>query len=259
MPDHSWKCEKCGNGNPPYTEACRECGLMADGSRPVVPVASRHAENNDGILAKLQAAFGRVRRLGPLAFLRSLANFLRLLLWTCPFRREQDTTRKFDMRLCVLMMLLSLYLAVFEFRPYFTERGFPHLSRLTVISGVLIEHPTERDSKYHTAPIGVRTASGDVFKRCSSLGVTCWVDNKTGDWRELAGKPARMWYLGDWMVQLEIDGAIPRGFSYGNSKRMFTSLTKFWLSFLVLGYFLFRIVQRYLKPAAVEAFGRSGG
>jgi uncharacterized membrane protein YvbJ len=25
MPDYEWKCAKCGEINPPYTEACRSC------------------------------------------------------------------------------------------------------------------------------------------------------------------------------------------------------------------------------------------
>ena len=26
MPDYEWLCSTCGKSNPPYTEACRECG-----------------------------------------------------------------------------------------------------------------------------------------------------------------------------------------------------------------------------------------
>jgi len=36
MPDYEWLCSTCGKSNPPYTEACRECGSV---SKP----DSRHA------------------------------------------------------------------------------------------------------------------------------------------------------------------------------------------------------------------------
>ena len=29
MPDHSWTCNHCGENNPPYTEACRNCYELA--------------------------------------------------------------------------------------------------------------------------------------------------------------------------------------------------------------------------------------
>lgn len=29
MPDHSWRCSVCGTKNPPYTEACRDCGNLS--------------------------------------------------------------------------------------------------------------------------------------------------------------------------------------------------------------------------------------
>lgn len=29
MPDHGWKCTACGERNPPYTEACRNCYVLA--------------------------------------------------------------------------------------------------------------------------------------------------------------------------------------------------------------------------------------
>lgn len=30
MPDHEWTCSACGEKNPPYTEACRDCYTFAD-------------------------------------------------------------------------------------------------------------------------------------------------------------------------------------------------------------------------------------
>lgn len=36
MPDFQWKCEKCSENNPPYTEACRNCQHLA----PPLPPAT---------------------------------------------------------------------------------------------------------------------------------------------------------------------------------------------------------------------------
>ena len=29
MPNHDWRCQLCGEKNPPYTEACRNCNVLA--------------------------------------------------------------------------------------------------------------------------------------------------------------------------------------------------------------------------------------
>lgn len=183
-------------------------------------------------------------------------DFLRLLFWSLPFKREISPAKKYDIGFGYLLILILTLVDVSEPRPFFTETGFPSMAQLTVIEGVLVEHPTERDSKYHTAPIGLRTTTGDVFKRCSSLGVSCTVDIDGGrrvGWQTYLGKPARMWFFDDSVMQLEIDGEIPSRFSYEEFKRIYTGLGRYWFFFLILGYVLFRLIQRYAKPAFTEA------
>jgi len=188
-------------------------------------------------------------------------NFFRLMFWTLPFKRETNQAKKVDIGFSYFIVLVFVLIEVLEPRPIFTAAGFPSMEQLTVVEGVLVEHPLERDSKYHTAPIGLRTTTGDVFKKCSSLGVRCIVEidgNRGIGWRTYLGKPARMWFFDDLVVQLEIEGKIPFRFSYEESKRIYTGLGRYWLLLLILGYVMGRLIQWYAKPAFKEAFaGRS--
>jgi hypothetical protein len=33
MPERTWQCVSCKHTNPPYTEVCRECGVLPDGTK----------------------------------------------------------------------------------------------------------------------------------------------------------------------------------------------------------------------------------
>lgn len=184
-------------------------------------------------------------------------NFFRLMFWTLPLKREASQVKKADIGFGYALIFIAVLVEISEPRLFFTEAGFPSMAQLTLVEGTLIEHPGERDSKYHTAPLGLRTTTGDVFKKCSSLGVACTVEtdgNQRVGWRTYLGKPARMWFFEDWIVQLEIDGKIPFRFSYEESRRIYTGLGRYWLYFLIVGYLLGRLLQRYAKPAFSEAF-----
>ena len=154
--------------------------------------------------------------------------FLHLFFWSLPLKRETSPAKRGDIGFGYLMILIIVLVEVSEPHTYFTEAGFPSMAQLTVVEGVLVEHPTERDSRYHTAPIGLRTATGDVFKKCSRLGVACTVEivgNQGIGWRTYLGKPARMWFFDDSIMQLEIDGKrlevkIPVGAKTGTKVRV---------------------------------------
>lgn len=154
------------------------------------------------------------------------------------------------------MLGLALILHLFYSIPYFPPGTFPELSQLPVVEGILIRHPSRRDGRYSNEPVGLRTATGDVFKECSTLGVRCLAGpDETKDWQSYVGKPARIWFWGEWIIQFEIDGRIPYRHSYAKKKEGFTSLPySFWFGLLVGGYLTFRLIQRYGRPAFNEAF-----
>jgi hypothetical protein len=191
------------------------------------------------------------------SFVLACLVFFRLMFWTLPLKRESNGAKKGDIGVGYVVILMLVLVEVSEPRPFFTEAGFPTMSQLSVVQGVLIEHPTERDSKYHTAPIGLRTLTGDVFKKCSNLGVSCTVEivgNQGIGWRTYLGKPARMWFFDDLVIQLEIDGKIPFRFSYEESERIYTVIGGYWFFLLIFSYVFFRLIQRYATPAFEEAF-----
>jgi len=173
-----------------------------------------------------------------------------------PIQREKDRNAAADIKLGYGMLGLCFVLYAFFSHPYFLPGTYPELSQLTVAEGILIRHPVQRDAKYVTEPVGLRTDRGDIFKKCANLGVRCLAGpNEPKVWRHYLGKPARMWFWGEWMFQLEIDGVIHPRLSYARRKEFYTSLPGwFWLACLAGGYTMFRLIQRYGRAAANEVF-----
>lgn len=180
--------------------------------------------------------------------------FLALLFWVMPIRREADRERSFDIKVSYGMLGLALVLYLLYSKPYFPPGTFPELSQLTVVEGVLVRHPSRRDGRYTNEPVGIRTLNGDVFKQCSTLGVRCLVGpDEPNDWQSYVGKPARIWFWGEWIIQFEIDGRIPYKLSYAKRRDGFTSLPfAFWFGLMVGTYLIFRLIQRYGRAAFNE-------
>lgn len=187
--------------------------------------------------------------------LKSILTFLTLFFWVLPIRRETDSKRSTDIKFSYGMLVLAVVLYFFYSEPYVGPKEFPELSKLPVVEGVLIRHPTRRSGRYSSEPVGIRTAKGNVFKECTTMGLHCFAgpDQETKDWQTYFGQPARMWYWNEWVVQLEINGRIPEKLSYERMRNRHTSwLESFWMIILVGSYLVFRLIQRYGRTAFNE-------
>ena len=188
--------------------------------------------------------------------IKSLPHLFLLLLWDLPLRRESDSKRRFDIQVSYSMLLLALFVLLTEGRPYIIPSNFPALSQLPIIEGTLIQHPNKKNTRYSSAPIGIQTSAGNIYKRCSGLGVSCsfGLDHRE-DWSHFIGKPVRIWYLDDWIVQVEVDGNVTSGIPYERGRDRFTDFfAHFWMLLMVGGYIMFRLLQRYLYLAIQEAY-----
>lgn len=184
--------------------------------------------------------------------------FLGLLLWTYPFKRETDRYVKSNSSFIAHAIVIPMVVGSFLGLPPISASNYPALSAATLVEGNVVRDPKLLGGgKYTSEPFGVQTATGVVFKQCTRMSAACL---PKVIWREAEGKPARMWYVGDWVVQVEIDGVIPPSRSYEEQKKRLTE--NFFLNFFLpigmalVAYGLLRLVRRYGRQARTEVSKR---
>ncbi|HLA36506.1 MAG TPA: hypothetical protein VJ001_16715 [Rhodocyclaceae bacterium] len=184
-----------------------------------------------------------------------IGRFLWLFFWEYPIRREKNPISLAMNYLCYNFIFIFGFMGLFFAHPDIPADKFPSLEQTTVVEGRIIRHPSLRGgSKYVSEPLGIETATGPIFKQCTTLGVSCL---EFDEWKYIESRPAKLWFWNEWAIQLEVDGVVPKRLTYEHKKKVFTSnpaIVFVWLIGIVIVYMLIRISRRYLVAVYKEVF-----
>lgn len=114
VPDHSWICSHCGENNPPYTEACRNCyGLSPIQPEQVLPVTPQLPQD----CKKWETFEEFVRRVKVLYFM-----ILGILILGCVVASVKALILTQNLNIKSLGVPILMTFCVMQIRAYFLNR-----------------------------------------------------------------------------------------------------------------------------------------
>lgn len=115
MPDHDWKCEACGDRNPPYTEVCRNCLHSA----PKEPERSVEALENSPVPKHTTTTFSSMELLAEIYPFEQIKDrglsikAFAFLVWTAQITAMLVVVVSFNWRHLLMAVALLVLLELF--------------------------------------------------------------------------------------------------------------------------------------------------
>ena len=181
-------------------------------------------------------------------FLKRWAHFLWLLFARYPLSSEMDeSVRRNSIRHYACSGVLVLVCFALG-GPSISEGDYPSLNQANQVEGIVLREHKLKGGKYTSEPFVIETPQGLVPKKCARLGATCFDESK---WSGIVGKPAKIWFWNEFILQIEVDGIVHPDGSYQRFKRSHTSNPSLFVWSLMgapyLVFTLLRILRLYAR------------